>query len=254
MSRALVIKGANFETNRVAHVNFSGVPCTAVAFNSATYNVDSMYVGTEMVITKTPADTTDEVVFSVSDSSVARVEGNMLYAVGFGTATVTVTCGSATATATVTVSSIIFTPEKRNARITTTTSWGDVNPIMCSSNSDYDGFVRHLDSTSTLPERLTGSDYPGAILIPANTCKIKIESPTLANWAITVRYGSTDSTLTYGEMHYAKFVSSQQYIVPSTAAKYVEITDIPSGADCFAFEKTHDASDYIMNVIFTPAA
>lgn len=255
MSRALVIKGANFETNRVAHVNFSGVPCTAVAFNSATYNVDSMSVGTEMVITKTPADTTDEAVFSVSDSTVARVEGNMLYAVGFGTATVTVTCGSATATATITVSSITFTPEKLNGRIQALSSWGDVNPLQYTANSSYDAFARSSsDVPVTAPERITGDIKPCVILIPANTYKIRIESPTKTNWQITVRYTTTDSNLSYGGIYYAKFISSKTYLVPSTSANYTEFTDIPSGADSFAFETGHMNDDYIMNVIFTPAA
>lgn len=251
MSRALVIKGANFEENRVAQVTLSEKSCTGVAFDSTSYTVNSMSTPTVPIITKTPADTTDELTLTVADTSVARVENGGIYAVGFGTTTITATCGSATATATVVVSSIEFVMEKiRGGHVTAATTWGDVNPLQYTSSQYYDCFVAEKTTPRTTPDGISGESTIAVIMIPDGTNKIRIESDTASNWSVMMRYASTDSTLNYGGEYYAKFVDSiQEY----ASGLYAEFTDIPSGADSFAIDKATINTDYIMRAIFYPA-
>lgn len=257
MSRALVIKGANFETNRVTQVTISGVPCTAIALGSNAYNISSMSVGTTITVTKTPADTTDEVTFSIANTSVAKVEDGKLYAVGFGSTTLTATCGSASATATVTVSSIELAPQKLSgAKFNTVSTWGTDNPIAYVTQSGNTAFATEKVTPLTTPDGVTGNAEVAVIKIPANTAKIKIESPTRPNWAAQVRFTTTNSTLNYNGQYFAKYISSSNVPVATTTTKYIEITDIPSSADSFAFHIQDDANypDYTINVTFTPQA
>lgn len=249
MSRALVIKGANFESNRVAHVTFSGIPCTGIVFDDSEYSPTSTTVGTEISVTKTPVDTTDEVTFSVADTSVARVLDGKVYAVGFGTTTITATCGSATATASVAVASIEVETIKLPGNISAVTSWGEENPLKYTASSYYDGFAVGKTTPASTPDAITGIADTAVIVMPSGTTKIKIES-TDSNWQINLRYTTTNSTLHYGDSYYAKYLESAS---KATSGYYVEVTDMPASADSFAFARAHVDSDYTMKVTFTAA-
>ena len=104
MSKVLVIKGANFSTNAVTQIEFDDpVPCTGISFSTDTIDITG-YSPVTISYSVTPNDTTDEVLWSSSDSNVVTVSNGTLTVVGIGTCTVTATCGSYSATATVTVS------------------------------------------------------------------------------------------------------------------------------------------------------
>lgn len=123
MSKALVIKGADFSTNKLATIVISDpVPCTGLTMNKSTASLTSLGATETLSVTKTPADTTDAVTWSTSDSSVATVANGVVTAAGIGTATITATCGQQTATCTVSVSISVdyvlvagYNPERRSS-------------------------------------------------------------------------------------------------------------------------------------------
>lgn len=70
MSKALVIKGANFSANKVDTVVFADIPCVAVSLNKSTA---SLKFGETLVLsaTLTPSNTTDTVSWTSSNDAVA---------------------------------------------------------------------------------------------------------------------------------------------------------------------------------------
>lgn len=103
MSKALVIKGADFGANKVTTITFGSVPCEGISFASDTITITDQNPVT-VEYTLTPSNTTDPVVWASSDTDVITVSSGVLTVVGIGTATLTATCGNFTATASVTVS------------------------------------------------------------------------------------------------------------------------------------------------------
>lgn len=104
MARTLVIKNADFSVNKVTTVDIEeDIPCTAISLNKSTSAITSINGTDTLTATTTPADTTDTVVWSTSNSDVATVAGGIVTATGCGTATITATCGAYSATCTVTV-------------------------------------------------------------------------------------------------------------------------------------------------------
>lgn len=102
MSKALVIKNADFSQNKVATVVFNDIPCTGVAFSSSSVTLSELGEA-EIAYTITPSNTTDAVLLTSSDSTVVSVNGTTLTVVGIGSCVLTLTCGSYTATCNVTV-------------------------------------------------------------------------------------------------------------------------------------------------------
>jgi hypothetical protein len=252
MSKALIIPGANFEENRVKQIVFNDVPCTGVAFESDVINVQSVTIPLAVSVVKTPANTTDELVFSIADTSVAKIVEGGVVAVGYGQTTITATCGSATATATVKVNSIEFDAYKKAGnRIQVISSWGEENPIKMAAVASYDAYVAEKETAVTVPDSILSGTGCAVIRIPSGTNKIRVESEE-TNFGISLRYTTTDSTLSYAGVYYAKYISSADKAVAHTSDNYIEFSDIPSGADSFAFEK--EASNYGMKIVFIKEA
>lgn len=107
MSKALVIKSADFSANKVTTVTFEGVHTTGISISSATMTLSSIGGTQTLTATVTPADSVDAVVWSSSDETVATVASGTVTAVGIGSCTITVTSGSYSAQCTVTVSVVL---------------------------------------------------------------------------------------------------------------------------------------------------
>lgn len=103
MAKALIIKGADFSANKVTTITFANNPCTGLSFATDSISITGNNT-VEVEYTVTPADTTDAIVWTSSDTNVVTVLDGVLTAVGIGTATITATCGSFSASATVSVS------------------------------------------------------------------------------------------------------------------------------------------------------
>ena len=107
MSRALVIKNADFNVNKLGTIMIeSEVPCTGITLSKSTLALTTIGSTDTLVATPAPSGTTDAVVWSTSDADVITVAGGIVTAVGCGTATITATCGTFSASCEVTVTHI----------------------------------------------------------------------------------------------------------------------------------------------------
>ena len=103
MGYALKLNNVNFSSVAVDYVTFiEEVPCTGIVLSKNTITVEKAEGAEQLVATLTPADTTDQVIWSTSNENVATVVDGVVTVHGIGTATITATCGEQTATATVT--------------------------------------------------------------------------------------------------------------------------------------------------------
>ncbi len=76
----------------------SEIACTDVLVSKTSLEFTEAGATSVLVVTKNPADTTDELVFTSSDEAVATVSSDgVVEAVGDGEAVITISCGSATA-------------------------------------------------------------------------------------------------------------------------------------------------------------
>ena len=103
MSKALVIKGANFLANRIEQITISDpIPCTGISLSQESLTFDSIGATTTLSATLTPTDTTEALTWVSSNEDVATVTNGIVVCVGVGSATITATCGTFNATCDVT--------------------------------------------------------------------------------------------------------------------------------------------------------
>lgn len=127
MGNALVIKNVSFSENKLDTVEFNDrVPCTGISLNKQSVSFTSFGSTETLVATALPADTTDQIVWTTSDPTIATVNNGVVAPVGkLGQATITVTCGSYSATCTVVVDDVVpdyvavcgYIPFKRSASL-----------------------------------------------------------------------------------------------------------------------------------------
>ena len=100
MSKALVIKGANYAANKVETITLTQVvPCTGISIAPSTVVFDTLGATQQLTPTLTPADTTDIVHYVSSNEDVVTVsDSGLITCVGVGYTTITVTCGAQSAT------------------------------------------------------------------------------------------------------------------------------------------------------------
>lgn len=103
MSKALVIKAADFSANKLTTITFGEpVPCTGITLDKSTLEILSIGGTATLIATATPADTTDALTWASSNDDVATISNGVITSIGVGTATITVTCGGYSATCVVT--------------------------------------------------------------------------------------------------------------------------------------------------------
>ena len=100
MSMTLVITGADFSANKLDTVIIDQIPCTGISLAESTANVSYEDTYTA-VATVTPADTTQEVVWS-SNNPNFPVNDGVVSINGVGQAVITATCGNYSASVTLT--------------------------------------------------------------------------------------------------------------------------------------------------------
>lgn len=123
MSKALVIKGANFMVNKVETISLATpIPCTGISISENAISFSQIGATDTLTVTLTPANTTDDVVWTSSDEDVATVNNGVVTCIGVGTATITVACGTQMATCTVTSSVTMILTEYDNGYGTSGTS------------------------------------------------------------------------------------------------------------------------------------
>lgn len=181
MAYTLIMKGANFSTNKLATVSFDAVPCTALALDESTLELTGAGSTATLTATPTPGNTTDTITWASSNESVATVSNGIVTSVGVGSATITATCGTQTATCAVTVEEAApsyvavagYAPAKRSSTVPATTTakaTGETSNNFIIAANQASGLypIESKTNVDTSPYRFV------PIIIPTGATKIKI--------------------------------------------------------------------------------
>lgn len=198
MAKTLVLNGTNFSANKVATVTWGeSIPCTGIELDETVKSVTSMSAFT-LTATPTPSNTTDNVIWSTSDSNVATVASGVVTPLSLGTVTITATCGEYSASCAVTIDNVVvpykavcgYLPNKR-------TSTGNAMTLDIYSNASTNAFIIANDQATGLYTIESKTDVDTSpyrfvpIMIPKGATKIII-STTLGNFKTRTYY--IDST------------------------------------------------------------
>lgn len=175
------------------------VPCMGITLDKTAITING--VGTQtLTATVTPEDTTEIVLWTTSDDSVAVVSGGVVTSVANGNATITATCGSYSATCAMTVTGISQT-------------------IACTGiNLDHDALTFTEETTQTLTATVTPTDCTQPVTWKSEDDGIA----TVLNGVITpVANGTTTITATCGDYSATCEVTVQAFesLYPFEAAK-----------------------------------
>lgn len=194
---ALVIKGANFAANKLTTVTLvvDEKPCTAISLSDSTKSVTALGNFT-LTATVTPADTTDDVIWSTSDATVATVAAGVVSVVGLGTATITATCGEQTATCAVSCDNVelAYYPMFAHMHNSWDGAYATAYPI---ESYQYGWLVlgdnQNLETTRTLKNQSSNTALNSCpIKLPANTAAIKLSYGS-GMYPATIYFGWMDT-------------------------------------------------------------
>lgn len=235
MSKALVIKGADFSTNRVTTVDLYGeIPCTGLDLSQNTISFTN-YTPVTITATKTPANTTDVLSWNSSDVTVATVNEGVVTPIGLGTCTIMATCGNQTATATITVA-LTYIPSYAFAQL----AYNSSNSILAyTQNYKYlcvkgTGDQKTEKALAVSGTAITGGVY--GIKLPMNTDKIKLTLTNRDNiknneWGAVIHW-TLDEAMSPTYPDYIKRVSGTSFN-PKTETNLT--FTVPDGVDSFLF-------------------
>lgn len=241
---ALVIKGANFAANKLDTITFAQdeKPCTGIELDQSSKTVTELGNFT-LTATVTPADTTDDVLWSTSDATVATVANGVVTVVGLGTATITATCGEQTATCVVACNEVTIAPAYGFFKSITVTQYPNLYPY---ATSKRELLIHSLTGNKTLKNQTTDPTLRYPIPLPQNTS------------AITLSYGSDmrAGTIYFGWMDDTESAYPEQYpdvaelvsLDSDNSSAYNQAKtwtyEKPSGANSFAIIVTPVSQDY----------
>lgn len=243
-------------------------PCTGITLDKGTLTIARGETAT-LTATVEPADTTDTIVWSSENDSIATVENGVVTAVGQGETTITATCGNQTASCKVIVNKAFLTGKvtitgdavygvmltaayiKGNAQkveyvwyreggtepVGTTNTYtitkDDIGKVLTVWVSDTENFMGSVKATTAKVEKAT-KDAPAAPVIEAKENVINVKDPLTDILEYRLgsegKFGSTTSfTVEYGKSYHVE-------------ARYLETA-------------THKASAIVTsNTVITPKA
>lgn len=244
MSKALVLKGADFSVNKLDTVIVTDpIPCTGISLSASTASVEAGKTVT-LTATVTPNDTTDTVVWASSDETKATVSSGVVTGVGKGTATITATCGNFSVTCTITVIAYYTEPVcgyvlAQNNRLDYRSAYN-----YKTGGTFNDPFLRKVSNGQTIKVRPTASAFYGLYLYmyvyATGTFTDKCEAVG-DNYVLTQAMLDTESSNTYGILLSSTKLSSTDGRVDS----WDSTKDYTATQDCYVafwFNKT-DQSD-----------
>ena len=226
MAKTLVISGADYSANKLDTVSFDTIPCTGISFSESAASVvygDSYSI----TATVTPADTTDEVVWSSNNQNFTVNNGAVAIG-GVGEAVITATCGEYSATVTLT---------------STATFDADDYDFASDMSLIYSNDYCSLDNTSTTGQcaigRISETEYHTLWVNAATRAVGQTFCPAI------IPPGSTSMKITYTASYGQSVAFADRSTQSSGGSGSVEIVDhdssyvlfaertltIPSGAD-----------------------
>ena len=260
MALALVIKGANFSENKLDTVELENqVPCTAISLDQQSKSL-TLLTSFTLTATKTPMDTTDVVVWSSSDSSVATVANGVVTAVGIGHVTITAVCGTQSATCAV---DIVDVPSYNvigaiNPYRTSSDATGAfVNVVDTSGNGTKWGGIGFATSDTSIKTIDRTSENAGdyrlcPIHLPNGAKRVKIESKLYSGSTLITfktRFTWFDSTKTvasgYSGAKVLAGIGSDSNWDQNSLASSV-IVDVPNTAGIDSFACAIYMSDWVL--------
>jgi len=237
MAKTLIINGANFSTNKIETVSFGSVPCTGIELNKSTTTLTAIGATETLVPTLTPADTTDEVLWTSSNENVATVLDGVITAVGVGSATITVTCGQQTATCSVAVAVAVqydYDLSRYNHRTSAEKDYVSNE----SGAGSYAGLCNKTGTWKNIQNDngATVGRYWCPIMIPNGATKLTITVPD--EILVTIWLTNSETACDYSADHpntavFAKVISGDASQYDSSVPLGTREVTIPDGADSF---------------------
>lgn len=211
MSKALVIKGANFLANRVEQISVSDpIPCTGIALSQNTLEFTQIGATATLVATLTPADTTEALSWVSSDEDVATVSNGVVTCTGVGAATVTAMCGEqlAMCEVTSTVTEIISND------YTSANGYRYSGSVDIANNKDWIGLMSGDDVSNRARIYYSSENYLGGY-------RAFLESKYDGKYLIPIPRGATSMSLTAP----SSFVSNSVVVANSLQKSKASGTD-----------------------------
>lgn len=234
MSKALVIKSADFSVNRVEQITLEdAVECTGITLNKNAVNLNDLTVTETLLPAVTPSDCTQPVIWTTSDNNVATVSNGVVTPVRLGSATITATCGSYSANCTVSVDNVILDSGFTFATVT------NENGKNYASFSAPGGYVR-ITYADRIPQNsprlrlglynVTTDYYLAPHVFPKGTSKINVKSNGLDNsYSCYVFFFASEEVATAAGL--AKMIEKLTQNATNHSVDYT--VDVPDGSDSF---------------------
>lgn len=217
MGKGLLLKGVDFSDIAVDQVEIltpvEPVPCTGISLNPTSLSFDSVEESKQIVAILTPADTTDSLIWTSSNPSVASVENGTVTIHGIGTAIITATCGSQSATVSISQSSIKaqYAYAKVTGKTCGSTASGidDKKILVISTLSSQSIGGQAYTNTDDLRIRGSESNNIECIRVPYGATKVKVDMESGSISYIEVV--DTTSILTVSDLNYPEYIKNQSF-------------------------------------------
>lgn len=267
MSKALVIKGADFTDNSIGQVTLDVKHADSISISPSTLSLNAIGAAAQLTVTLSPADAEDAVRFSSSNEDVAVVSQNgVVTVVGCGNCSITATAGSLSASCVVTV--VVKLTQGYAAGICTLINSASSNSTMTSVESYASSklYDKNYYALVAIDESKTDLPLPYTWVVNATTSGAKsyqtdeyIESHNpwteFPGWLVPIKLPHNCTKIKFTQLNadYGVYPLFYQYNVPSgaelTARKITStpqigsysiayetetIIDVPAGYDSFA--------------------
>lgn len=248
MSKALVIKGANFSVNKVETITITEViPCTDISLSQSTISFTSIGETVQLTMTKTPADTTEAVTWQSSNTNVATVENGTVTCVGIGSCTITATCGTVNDTCSASLNSVTVDFSQYQKMENYKTSYNrdyatltakDFSYVYISASNILDGYKAFYGSSELGESRFPIPIPNGAtrVSVSCNNSNLWIDmlffdsqTPSQNRPSSSATYSATRTGLKSGQGSYADYdfsaITTDSYVISVTRSA-AESTDL----------------------------
>lgn len=251
MSKALVIKGVDFSENKLTTVTLlDDKSCVSIELDKTTLSLANLGTESTLVATVLPADTTDLISWSSSNSRVASVDSDGVVTVcGAGTATITATCGTKTATCIVTTTHTLAITKSLQKQIikrgTDVDSTNSFIQAQAASDSSYyacgyqtNPLTKHIYQTSALFESVVYPVYFG------HANKLTITAPNNIKVTVVITDSTKTSAINDMDQNAAKWLLADASPWDSAVSEgNREISNIPEDADSIGFSFRKSTND-----------